>query len=130
MKKQRSMLSTIQKILISSLILLVTSIASSDPQKITDVSLKIGQKAPFPGVLTHEDMYRYLRAEEQRAIDLETELIAANDKSRTPKLNYMIPLTIGLAVGAIGASYLTSKDVLIPLCVGMISGGAVVWSFQ
>ncbi len=112
------------------LIVLISSIANSGPQKITDVSLKIGQKAPFTGVLTHEDMYRYLRAEEQRAIDLETELIAANDKSRTPKLNYMIPLTIGLAVGAIGASYLTNKDITITLCVGVISGGLIVWSFQ
>ncbi len=108
----------------------LTSIASSDPQKITDVSIKVGQKAPFTGVLTHEDMYRYLRAEEQRAIDLETELIAANDKSRTPKLNYFIPLTLGLAIGAIGSTYLTNKDITITLCVGVLTGGIVVWSFQ
>ncbi len=114
----------------SSLIVVLTSTANSDPQKITDVNLKLGQKAPFQGVLTHEDMYRYLRAEEQRAVDLETELIVSKNKDPAPKLRLMIPLTIGIAIGALGSTYLTNKDVFTTLAVGVISGGLIVWSFQ
>ncbi len=75
-------------------------------------------------------MYRYLRAEEQRAIDLETQLIESREKHEPSRVNFIIPLSVGIAVGLVGATYLTNKDQLTSVAVGLISGGLIVWSFQ
>ncbi len=111
-------------------ILVRPSIASSDPQKITDIIIKKNAKAPFDGVIVHEDMYRYLRGEEQRAIDLETQIMTSNEVSKTSKYNFMVPLSIGMVVGIVGATYLKNQDAFVPLGIGVISGGLIAWSFQ
>ncbi len=118
------------------MILLATSIANSEPkEKITDIILQPGHKAPFEGVLVHEDMYRYLRAEEKRAIDVTSELIEERTRSvQAQKPSILIPASIGLLVGVVGASYVFDKthgtDSLSSLGVGVICGGILAWTFQ
>ncbi len=112
------------------MILLVTSIASSDQKKITDINLKLNDKAPFQGVLVHEDMYRYLRAEEQRAVELETEVMTTRSNVTPSKYSFMLPLSVGMLVGVVGASYLVKSDFMTSLLVGVTTGGLVAWSFK
>ncbi len=119
----------------SSLIVPQLSMANSDHQKTTDVIVEKGQKAQMDGVIVAPEMYKYLRAEEERAMMLSVELIEERTKDPQPaKTRILVPLAIGMAIGMGAATLLYDKknntDVLANIGIGAIFGGLLVFSWQ